>query len=207
MKHTIPLIFLVAVILSSCNDNSESKRPNQSIELYNSIELPRLTVEKSMLYYNNNLSTWTMNDQPFSGYAVDYYPDSTLKEKIGIFDGKKQNQSIKWYPDGHLRQIENYHDGRLHGIKKVWSTDTNHILISQLKYAFGKLHGAQKKWYLTGEIHKILQLNMGKEEGIQQAFRENGDLYANYEAKNGRVFGMKKGKLCFGLENENIQRN
>ena len=46
---------------------------------------------------------------------------------------------------------------------------------------------------------------MGKEEGIQQAFRKNGDLFANYEAKEGRIFGLKKAALCFGLEDENIQ--
>ena len=48
---------------------------------------------------------------------------------------------------------------------------------------------------------------MGKEEGIQQAFRKNGDLYANYEAKNGRIFGLKKASLCFGLENQKIKNN
>lgn len=46
---------------------------------------------------------------------------------------------------------------------------------------------------------------MGKEDGIQQAFRENSALYANYEAKEGRIFGLKKTALCFGLEDENIQ--
>ena len=46
---------------------------------------------------------------------------------------------------------------------------------------------------------------MGKEEGIQQAFRKNGDLFANYEAREGRIFGLKKAALCFGLEDEKIQ--
>ena len=46
---------------------------------------------------------------------------------------------------------------------------------------------------------------MGQEEGLQQAFRKNGDLYANYEAKEGRIFGLKKAALCFGLQNEEIK--
>lgn len=46
---------------------------------------------------------------------------------------------------------------------------------------------------------------MGREEGLQQAFRRNGYLYANYEARNGRIFGLKKAALCYGLEDENIQ--
>ena len=74
----------------------------------------------------------------------------------------------------------------------MWSSDTNHVLITKLNYHLGKPHGEQRKWYLTGELHKKLNLNMGREEGIQQAFRRNGALYANYEAKNGRIFGLKK---------------
>ena len=50
-----------------------------------------------------------------------------------------------------------------------------------------------------------MQLNEGKEEGIQQAFRKNGVIYANYEARKGRIFGLKKAKLCYSLVNENVQ--
>ena len=46
---------------------------------------------------------------------------------------------------------------------------------------------------------------MGKEEGIQQAFRKNGDLFANYEARAGRFFGLKKSALCYELEDEDVQ--
>ena len=48
-------------------------------------------------------------------------------------------------------------------------------------------------------------MNMGKEEGIQKAFRENGDLFANYEAKGGRNYGLKRAFLCVGLEDEVVQ--
>ncbi len=37
------------------------------------------------------------------------------------------------------------------------------------------------------------------------AFRKNGVLFTNYEARNGSVFGLKKAALCFGLADENIQ--
>ena len=48
---------------------------------------------------------------------------------------------------------------------------------------------------------------MGREEGIQQAYRKNGALYANYEAKKGRIFGLKKASLCFELEGQKIKDN
>jgi antitoxin component YwqK of YwqJK toxin-antitoxin module len=189
----------------SCVKKTETKsafNPNLSTTI---VELPNQTVNKSALFYNNKTSLWTLKDELYSGYALSYYPDSTLKEKIGIWNGSKQNQAIQWYPDGHYKQVANYHKGKLHGEKKGWSSDLNHVLIAQLNYHTGKAHGEQKKWYPTGELYKKLNLNMGREEGMQQAFRKNGALYANYEARAGRIFGLKKAALCYGLEDENIQ--
>lgn len=169
------------------------------------LAIPNTTVDISKLEYNNKISVWSMNGEPYSGYAVNFYPDSKPKEKMGILNGKTENQTMAWFPDGHLQEIANYHKGQLHGEKKVWYDDAKHFLISQFNFKEGRPHGEQKKWYPTGELHKILHLNMGQEEGVQQAMRENGDLYANYEAKNGRVFGKQRGTLCFGLEDEKIQ--
>ena len=89
--------------------------------------------------------------------------------------------------------------------KKSWVNDVNHTMVSHLNYYMGKAHGIQMKWYPTGEIFKVLNLHMGIEEGMQRAFRKNGALYANYEARNGRVFGLKKAALCYSLEDEKVQ--
>ncbi|OEK05618.1 hypothetical protein BFP71_16035 [Roseivirga misakiensis] len=145
-----------------------------------------------------------MEGSPFSGYAVLYHPDGSLKEKVGILKGKKENASIQWYPDQHFKNITYYQNGKLHGEKKIWTRDAEHILIAHYQFEKGKAHGEQKKWYPTGELFKILNMNMGKEDGLQRAFRKNGDLFANYEAKEGRIFGLKKAALCYGLEDENI---
>ena len=204
MKYIIPMIFLFGALMMSCaEDRNEKKVHDLNLEV-SSVTIPDSVVNKSSLNYDNRTSLWSLNNEPFSGYMVSFYQDSTLKEKAGILDGKKQNQFIEWYPDGKLKQVAHYHKGKLHGEKKRWSTDTSYILITHLNYHLGKAHGEQKQWYRTGELFKKLNMNMGKEEGIQQAFRENGNLYANYEAKEGRTFGLKKAALCFGLEDENI---
>ena len=36
---------------------------------------------------------------------------------------------------------------------------------------------------------------------------QNGKIYNNYEAKNGRIFGLKRASLCFQLEDEIVQNN
>lgn len=205
MKFIIPIIFLLGTLMMSCAEDRNEKKVQHLNPDVTAVTLPDRVVNKSTLSYDNKTSLWSLNNEPFSGYMVSLYQDSTLKEKAGIWEGKKQNQFIQWYPDGKIKQVENYHKGKLHGAKKRWSTDPSYILISHQNYHLGKAHGEQKQWYPTGELFKKLNLNMGKEEGIQQAFRENGELYANYEAREGRTFGLKKAALCFGLEDENIQ--
>lgn len=202
----INIILLLSVfLLFSCSEKRDKQTAAQPKFTEVSFVIPDTVVEKSLLNYDKQTSLWSLNDKIYSGYIVSFYEGNIPKEKMSVLDGKKQNESILRYADGHLKEVANYHQGKLHGEKKRWTVDSPHILVAHLHYHLGKAHGEQKQWYPTGEIYKKLNLNMGKEEGIQQAFRKNGELYANYEAKNGRIFGLKKAALCYGLEDENIK--
>ncbi|GAA3518582.1 hypothetical protein GCM10022393_35890 [Aquimarina addita] len=200
MKTFFYLLLFVNFLLIGCSEQKEKSLANVNTDLF--LDIPDTLAIKSALHYNHKASLWTLNDIPYSGFAVSYYPDNSLKEKFGILEGKKQNKYIQWYPDGHFKNVTNYQKGKLHGEKKIWSSDSTHLLLAHFNYQKGKAHGEQKKWYPTGELFKKLNLNQGKEEGIQQAFRKNGVVYANYEARNGRIFGLKKAALCYGLEEE-----
>ncbi len=205
MKQVILVVLSFSILLVSCVEKKRTKSSLTPYPIDTLLQIPNTMVNLSALHYENKTSVWSLNGQLYSGYAVSFHQDSILKEKIGILNGKKQDQAIQWYPDGHYKQVTNYHKGRLHGAKKVWSAESSHVLIAHLNYISGKAHGEQKKWYPNGALFKKLNLNMGREEGIQQAFRKNGALYANYEAKEGRIFGLKKAALCFGLEDEDVQ--
>ncbi|MEM6342989.1 MAG: membrane-binding protein [Bacteroidota bacterium] len=203
MNPILMMVFTICLFLCSCSEKKEPT-PSPKIDVH-LLNIPDITVDKSALVYDKKSSIWTLDGALFSGYVESCYQNGILKQKMGVLAGKKQNQSIDWYPDGHYSLIANYHLGKLHGEKKIWSSDVPHILIAQLNFKKGKAHGAQKKWYPTGELFQKLNMNMGREEGNQQAFRKNGALFANYEAKEGRIFGLKRAKLCFSLEEENIQ--
>ena len=114
---------------------------------------------------------------------------------------------MTWFKNGKIRSIANYYKGKLHGKKQIWIQDSIYTLVAEYNNHLGKGHGKQTKWYATGELFQIRNLQMGIEEGMQQAFRKNGDLYANYEAKNGRIFGLKKASLCFGLEDSVLPKS
>lgn len=207
MQQYLPFFLLICLFLTSCIRQVDTTSQTPSLPQIPVVEVPDQIVEKSDLTYTATASLWTLDGQPYSGQYVVYYDDGNMKEKAGVLNGKKQNRTTQWYPDGHEKQIAYYHEGKLHGEKKLWTSDSAHILISHLNYYMGKAHGIQRKWYSTGELFKKLNLNMGQEEGIQQAFRKNGVVYANYEARNGRIFGMKKAALCFDLEEEQVILN
>ncbi|NER16702.1 toxin-antitoxin system YwqK family antitoxin [Spongiivirga citrea] len=203
MKIVFWTLLFLSLLLIGCSKQKEKSVISDNDDIF--MKVPDTIVLKSALHYNHKVSLWLLKDLPYSGFVVSHYPDSSLMEKFGVLNGKKQNKFIQWFPDGHFKNVANYHLGKLHGAKKIWSVDSIHVLIAHFNYDRGKAHGEQKKWYKTGELYKKLNLNKGKEEGIQQAFRKNGALYANYEAREGRIFGLKKSALCYGLEDENVQ--
>ena len=59
---------------------------------------------------------------------------------------------------------------------------------------------------MNGQLAKRKNLNEGKEEGLQQAWLENGRIYVNYEAKNGRIFGMNRTNLCYILKRQLLNK-
>lgn len=204
MKITLFNILFLSLTLVSCDKTTATeKEPNKN--KYVPVSIPTFTISDSLLFFDKSTSHWYLNDTLFSGYAVSYHKDTILKDKVGFVKGRKQNQASQWYIDGHLKEVSHYQEGKLDGLKKRWSADSSHILIAHLNYKNGRAHGEQKLWYPTGELFKKLNLNMGQEEGLQQAYRKNGVVYANYEAKEGRIFGLKKAALCFGLEEEKVR--
>ena len=202
--HLLSILDFVFLTLNCSPSNEASSTSLESIDL---LEVPINEIEKSKLVFNKFKSEWTLGDSLFSGYSMSYYPEGMVKERIGILNGKKQNESEIYYRDSSYRSYALYHKGKLHGVKKTWSRDSSHTLLSHGSFYLGKAHGVQKKWYPSGELFKVMNMNMGREEGIQQAYRKNGVLYANYEAKEGRIFGLKKAALCYDVDDGNVQLN
>ena len=65
--------------------------------------------------------------------------------------------------------------------------------------------GVQMQYYISGAKFKMITIKNGQQNGMQKAWRQNGKIYSNYEAKNGRIFGLKRSNLCYELENEKVK--
>ena len=194
IKYYIVFIF----VLGSCK-NKESKAPLlTSKKIINNVY-----VDKNELKLNPIKGEWLYKNIPFTGYGFKLYKNDSLLEKTSFYKGKREGEDFKYFDNGCIKRVAFYKDNKLYGKKQNY--DSNGILISESNYLFGKRHGVQVVWYPNGQLAKMRNLLEGKENGLQKAWLQNGTLYVNYEAKNGRTFGMKRANLCYQLKNEKIE--
>ncbi len=57
-------------------------------------------------------------------------------------------------------------------------------------------HGEYRTWTIDGKPYELKHFADGREDGLQQAWDENGRLYLNYEVRDGRRYGMVNAKPC-----------
>lgn len=204
-NHPIALVvygILTMVLFSQCQWTNSTDGAVLNAQM-SQLSVPAVEVNKESLTLIATEGIYYYQDSPFSGYAVQFYPNDSLAEKISFVEGKKEGLYQKWYPSGILSFESNYKSGRRDGITKTWWKGGG--LRSESHHTMGVVHGNQKQWYKSGQLFKSINIVEGKEEGLQQAWRENGKIYNNYEAKNGRIFGLKRANLCFELEDEVVQ--
>lgn len=166
-------------------------------------EQTSLEINKDLLALNPVQGLVYFQNKPFTGTSISFYPNGIKATSIDYFEGKKHGLDQKWFTDGLLSYESNYVNGKKHGSTKSWWANGN--LRSQSFAKKGISNGLHQQWYKSGAKFKVMNIVNGKEEGLQQSWRENGKIYNNYEARDGRIFGLKRANLCYELDNEIIQ--
>lgn len=198
------ILFYIFLSLTSCNKSMVHENEIDS-KVGKTIVIKNIEVLKKKLILNQIEGNWYYENNLFSGYSVSFYSNDTLAEKLGFVNGKREGVARRWSENGVLRVESYYKENRLNGIYKTWWE--NGALASQSNYINNVKQGIENEWYNTGQIAKERQLVDGIENGMQKAWLENGKLYINYEAKNGRIFGMRRANSCYKLEDEIIITN
>ncbi len=196
------LILCNVVFACTYSSNQQSTQAGVSISTV-STSSPTSIVTADSLLLNPNKGLIYYQGKPFTGTSVSYFKNGQQAKRIDYVNGKKQGFYKKWFVDGLLSFESQYVNGKQHGLTSTWWSNGN--LRSESNYVAGIPDGVQKQWYKSGAKFKVIHLSRGKEEGLQQSWRENGKLYNNYEAKNGRIFGLKRANLCYELDNEQIK--
>ena len=211
MKHLITsLLFITSFLFStSCTQAVEKLVEEVNIVEETIKTVPEMEYLIDEVTQNRENGLWLLkaDAMQISGYVVSKFANDSLALRFGVVEGKKEGISVAYYPSGNIRNHENYRNNKLDGEVRRWSEVFSYQLTAVLWYKKGKLHGEQKKWYDTGELFKIRHITMGEEKGMQQAFRRNGTLYVNYEARDGKHYGMKRSMMCVELSDEKIVDN
>lgn len=202
MKTLKLFLLIISVIVISCKKTTNKKQLTADTQ---KLTIKNIEVVKDSLVLNGNEGVWYYKNLPYNGYSVRYYSNGALMQKVGFYNGKKDGEAQTWFDDGVLKVESHYHQNKLIGVYKAWWR--NGVLASEVYYESGVKEGVEKKWYDTGVLSKKRNLVKGRENGIQQAWLKNGKMYVNYEAKNGRIFGMRRANSCYRLEDEIIIRN
>jgi hypothetical protein len=62
-------------------------------------------------------------NQPFTGLALDYWPNQKLKQRWPMVDGKWHGLVEEWNADGQQRVATNFDHGQRHGENTYWNPD------------------------------------------------------------------------------------
>ncbi|MDB4297191.1 toxin-antitoxin system YwqK family antitoxin [Flavobacteriaceae bacterium] len=167
-------------------------------------------IQKSILINIDSLSRdsrtgWLKYDnQYFTGVALKFYPNGNVQYQKSIENGIMNGFYISKFRNGQVNVQAKYKKGMRIGWSNVWFP--NGQLKNKAFYKKGVVHGADSSWYVNGNLFKVRNLTGGVETGMQKAWRKNGKLFANYEAKHGRIFGLRNSSMCNKLENETVKK-
>jgi antitoxin component YwqK of YwqJK toxin-antitoxin module len=137
--------------------------------------------------------------QPFSGVQVERFPDGRPAIEIGYRDGLKDGESREYATTGALRSRLRYRAGKREGLQESWFIEGPKR--SEEHYKNGMLDGVQTEWHLSGAVFK----RQTYADGIETARKilyPTAEVYSNYVKRDGRVFGVDGGELCFRVKPE-----
>ena len=112
-------------------------------------------VNLSELLLEDN-DTYTLNGQPFSGIAQEFFPSGRLRSEIQITDGWWEGISRGWYENGQLESEATIFSGGYNGPVREWFVN------GQLKLEATFEHGIcleSQEWDSEGNLTKEFRLD------------------------------------------------
>ena len=113
-------------------------------------ELPRVHFDElELVVGDGQYMFW--KGQPFTGMAVEFFPDGTLQSEVQHLNGLEHGLKRAWYPSGKLQDEATLWYGGLHGYKRIW--DEQGRLVSEELGELG-IGIAEKQWDEQGRLIK-----------------------------------------------------
>jgi len=111
-------------------------------------DIPRVDFDELELVVRDD-SYMFWKGEPFTGVAVEFFPDGPLQSEVHHVRGLRHGPSREWYPSGKLMSEANLQYGGLHGTRRTW--DEQGRLVGEDTGEFGIVI-AEKRWDEQGRL-------------------------------------------------------
>jgi len=189
---SLPLGFMILLFLTRCSSEK-------------TVELSTLNIETAA-----GLSTYTLENELFSGKAVEYQAEGVLSSSRSIVNGKLNGEFIQYFPDGTIESSTNYKENIVHGLYQLFYPDgtlresvdyqngkfegkrtvywTNGITKETNYFQGGILRGESVFYFSNGLIRKKIKYDSrGRKDGSWEDYYPNGVLSGKTVYKNGTI--------------------
>jgi antitoxin component YwqK of YwqJK toxin-antitoxin module len=120
--------------------------------------------------------------QPFSGTAVEYYPDGkTRATEFNYENGKRQGPALMYHEDGSLSGEFAFVNGVGSGTMRQFYKNGQKEL--EVEVVDGKKEGIERQWYENGMKKSEITYKQGSLNGRYMAWDMNGNIIQNFEAR------------------------
>lgn len=122
---------------------------------------------------------------PFTGIAVERYPDATLKSRSAIRHGLLDGISEGWFTNGVLQVREEFRAGVAHGSRTRWHP--NGAKASEAAIVNGQIVGLFRRWREDGTLAEEIGMDQGQPHGISRSFFPSGFIQTEARLEHGKV--------------------
>jgi antitoxin component YwqK of YwqJK toxin-antitoxin module len=112
-------------------------------------DLPRVELDELELVVRDDGYYFHWNGQPFTGIAIESFPEGPLQSETYYADGIENGPRRAWYPSGKLMEEANLWYGGIHGHERTW--DEQGRLRSEKLGEFG-ITLSEKRWDEEGRL-------------------------------------------------------
>ena len=174
------LCALIAIAVMGCN------RPVSESERMINSKTGKLEMQNGLMYESGSL---------YSGAIYTLYAGTKdTAEVTGFISGKEHGTWKKFFPNGKLKAIREYGNGKKIGEYIAWWDNGNRMV--DYLFANDEYNGTCKEWNRDGIMIKEMNYKKGYEDGMQRSWFDNGKIRANYKMIEGRRYGLLGTKNC-----------
>ena len=136
----------------------------------------------------------TFHGKPFTGSTFELSATGDTLASTSYQAGKLHGWARSWYALRRPREARRYVDGREEGLAEGWFSNGRRQF--QRTFRAGVYHGTVTEWYSNGQLYHVGNYAAGQEQGRQLYYQPEGSIRANYDARNGRQYGLIGSKHC-----------